>query len=257
MLELKRVFVSILLLLFFASPRIFAAEDIIYVASGSAGFSSFYFPEKLDTPITNIMAKVAVIGLYKDFIFTLSTAQAIGKAEVSEEDETGQADRSDYDFLLGYHLSPNWTLFGGYKKGETSIDFINRVTAEKNTDIYKQKGPYLGASYSYRLQRSGKLAFSAAYAYLDSDNVFHASTRDPGDTDVEFDDLDGNYKGQTQGFSFVASLNLPLTPKLIYQTKLRYNDYQQTINGTFEGQSFAFDVPEKHLMLMIGLSMVF
>ena len=257
MLKLKRAFVSVLLLLFFASPRVFAAEDILYVASGSVGFSSFYFPEKLDTPITHIMAEVAVIALYKDFIFTLSTAQAIGKAEVSEEDETGQADRSDYDFLLGYQLSPSWTLFGGYKMGETSIDFINRVTAEKNTDIYKQRGPYLGASYSYRLQRSGKLAFSAAYAYLDSDNVFHASTRDPDDTDIEFDDLDGSYQGQTQGFSFVASLSLPLTPELIYQTKLRYNDYQQTINGTFEGQSFAFDVPEKHLMLMIGLSMVF
>ncbi|NOQ89883.1 MAG: hypothetical protein GQ549_02945 [Gammaproteobacteria bacterium] len=257
MLKQKRAFVPVILLLLFASPRGFSAEDIVYVASGSMGFSSFDFPEKLDAPITHIMAEVAVTGIYKGFISTLSTSQAIDKADVSEEDETGQADRSDYDFLLGYQLSPNWILFGGYKKGETSIDFINRVTAVMNTDVYKQSGPYLGASYSYHLQRSGKLAFSAAYAYLDSDNTFHASTRDADDTDIEFDDLDGHYEGKTQGLSLVASLSLPLTPGLIYQARLRYNDYQQTINGTFEGQSFAFDVPEKHLMLMMGLSKVF
>ena len=257
MLKLKKAFAAVFLSLTWFSPQVYAGEDFIFVTSGSMGFNTFEFPEKLDSPITHIMAELAITGIYSGLIITLSAAQAVDKADVSEEDEIGEADRSDFDFLLGYQLSPNWTFFGGYKKAETSIDFINRKTKALEVDRYKQSGPYIGASYSYRLQRSGKLAFSAAYASLDSDNIFHASVRDADDTDVEFDDLNGRHKGTTEGFSFVASWSMPLSPDLIYQAKLRYNDYKQSISGDFGGQAFNFDVSENHLMLMIGLSKVF
>lgn len=257
MVRPKKIFAFVLLLSICVSPRVLFAQDILYVAGASIGFNEFEFTEKLDTPITHLMAEVAINAIYERFIVTLSAAQAIDKADVSEEDETGKADRSDYDFLIGYQLNPDWTLFGGYKNGETSIDFIDRETSIRETDRYKQSGPYLGVSYGYRLQRSGKLGFSIAYAYLDSDNVFNAGARDEDDEDVEFDDLDGNQSGKTEGFSFVASWSMPLSPELIYQTRLRYNDYEQNLSGRFDGQSFDFDVPESHLMLMMGLNMVF
>ena len=257
MVSSRKVFGYALLLFLCASPRVSLAEDILYVAGASLGFNSFEFAEKLDVPITHVMAEVSINAIYRDFIFTLSAAQAIDKADVSEEDETGKADRRDYDLLLGYQLTPDWTLFGGYKNGETSIVFIDRETEIRETDRYKQDGPYLGVSYGYRLQRSGKLGFSIAYAALDSSNIFNAGARDSGDEDVEFDDLDGRQTGTTEGFSFVASWSMPLSPEIIYQTRLRYNDYRQNISGRFDGEPFDFDVPEKHLMLMMGLHVVF
>ena len=257
MLRLKKVFGFVLLLSMYGSSQVFAGEDIIWVASGSIGFNRFEMNEKLDTPITHVMAEVALNGIYENFIVTLSAAQSIDKADVSEEDETGEADRSDYDLVLGYQLNTDWTIFGGYKDGETSIDFVDRETGVSQTDHYKQRGPYLGISYSYRLQRSGKLAFSVAYADLDSSNIFNAGARDEDDTDIEFDDLDGRHDGETQGFSFVTSWSMPLSPELIYQAKLRYNDYRQSISGQFDGETFDFDVRETNLMLMMGLSKVF
>ena len=256
MLKFNQV-VALIVLLPGCLSQAFSAEDIIYVGTASMGFNSFEFAEKLDTPITHVMTEVAVTAIYKGFILTLNAAQAIDKADVSEEDETGQAERSDFDVLLAYQLNHSWTLFGGFKKGETRIDFIDRQTNILQVDRYKQSGPYMGVSYTYRMQRSGKLAFSAAYAFLDSDNMFHASARDADDIDIEFDDLDGRHKGKTEGVSLVGSWSIPLSPKLIYHAKLRYNDYQQSINGDFEGQTFNFDIPENHLMLMMGVSRVF
>jgi hypothetical protein len=86
--------------------------------------------------------------------------------------------------------------------------------------------------------------------------VFRANTDDDGEPpeDPEFDDLTGRVKGDTQGFGYGVTWSMPLSGNLLFQTKFKFNDYQQDI--TFEGTEYK-NIDESFFSLMVGLAYVF
>jgi hypothetical protein len=53
---------------------------------------------------------------------------------------------------------------------------------------------------------------------------------------TEFDDLSGQVKGDTKGFSYGLSWTMPLSSNLLFQTRFKINAYQQAI--VVDGERF-------------------
>lgn len=119
-------------------------------------------------------------------------------------------------------------------------------------ESYAQEGPFLGASYSWQFEKAGKLSLSVAYAYLNATNNFSANTDE--DEAREFDDLTGQVKGDTKGFSYGVSWTMPLSSNLLFQTRLKINSYQQDIE--VDGERFN-DIDETFTTLHVGVAYVF
>lgn len=254
----KRIFVHFLCFcILLLSPVFVIADDNAptYVAGGALGYSTFSFDKKLDEDIIFLTAEATFTAIYRRFNATLNLLSSVTGSPVSEEDETGDASRTDYDLLVGYQLNNDLIVFGGIKSGNTTIDFRNRDTNESATDRYKEVGIYLGTSYTFQLQRSAKLSLSIAYAYLDADNTFNKGEEtNPDEPGFEFDDITGHTSGHSQGFSSVINWNMPITNNLVYQTKLKLNFYTQSID--YEGRTYD-NINESFVVLSIGASYIF
>ena len=179
---------------------------------------------------------------------------------MSEEEERGKASRSDIDITIGRQVVDNWSLFAGYKRGDTDITFINREAEddggiESIEENYEFSGPYVGLSHSWRFEKAGSLSLTVAYAFLSADNVFAANVDelDEGD-ELEFDDISGSNEGDLEGLSYALSWTMPLSGQLLFQTKFKINDYKMDI--TFDDQQFE-GVDQKFSSLQVGLAYVF
>lgn len=247
-------------------------SDLRVVTGISLGYSDFTFPEKLDHNISFPSASIPIALTMNNWQLSLNASTSLTDADIAEEEDLGRASRKDLDFTLGYRLNKNWSLFGGYKYGKTSMTFIPRDFGEEpdeedeeeppqvaqgiTEESYLQKGPFVGASYSWQFEKAGSLSLSVAYAYLDATNNFSANTDEDEEEDelAEFDDLTGLIKGDTQGFSYALSWTMPLSSNLLFQTRFKVNDYQQDI--VVEEQRFK-DIDETFSTLQIGLAYVF
>lgn len=142
------------------------------------------------------------------------------------------------------------------------MEFVPRDREEdeerfSSDEKYSQDGPFFGASYSWRFEKAGRLTISAAYALLDGDNDFGANTDDEEEDDdepPEFDDLTGQVSGDVTGFSYAVNWTMPLSPKLLFQTRFKINDYQRDLK--VDGQKFD-NVDETYSSLHVGLAYVF
>jgi long-subunit fatty acid transport protein len=248
--------------------------DLRVVTGISLGYSDFTFPEKLDHNISFPSASVPIALTMNNWQLSLNASTSLADADIAEEEDLGQASRKDLDLTLGYRLNKNWSLFGGYKYGKTSMTFIPRDFGEEEDEevqeesppqnatgitdeSYLQKGPFIGASYSWQFEKAGSLSLSIAYAYLDATNNFAANTDEEEEDEeelAEFDDLTGRVKGDTQGFSYALSWTMPLSSNLLFQTRFKINDYQQDI--VVDEQRFK-DIDETFSTLQIGLAYVF
>ena len=132
----------------------------------------------------------------------------------------------------------------------------DQTTPDFSNESYSQKGPFFGASYSWQFEKAGRLSLSAAYAYLDATNNFAANTDEEEEEEepTEFDDLTGQVKGDTKGFSYALSWTMPLSTNLLFQTRFKINDYQQNI--VVDGVRFD-DIDESFTTLHVGLAYVF
>lgn len=237
-------------------------RDVFIVPAASFGYSTFNFPKKLDQRITFTNGEFALTTVYKKFLISGNISGSLGNESISEEDDDGNAKRRDIDILAGYQLHKSVNIFAGYKYGRTNISFTNRTTDIQTDDLYRQIGPYLGASYTYPFEKAGKVSFSLAYSNLDALNILHANTEatvDPNacnfetnPTACDLDDFDGKSEGTTKGFSIGVSWSIAVTPRLLYQTKFKTNHYQQSITY----KNLTRDGSETFTSLMMGLAYV-
>ena len=235
------------------------AEDLRLIAGLQVGYTTFEFKSKLDQTLTFPTTNVTLAATLNRWQLSLNGGFTLIDADVSEEEDTGDASRDDLDLTLAYQINDRWSVFAGYKDGSTDIDFKAREPnalgiIARQSEAYEQRGPYLGASYTVRFERAGALSFSAAYADLRARNRFLPNTDEPEDGEpLEFDDLAGRVTGDTTGLSYALTWTIPLAGSMLFQTRLRLNDYQQDIR--FGGQSF--DVDETLTSLHVGLAYVF
>lgn len=217
--------------------------DLHLLGGMSLGYSTFDFPAKLDHKLTFPVYQINGGVAYKNYYVVVNLADSISDADVSEEEDVGSATRYDRDLSLGYQFSSNWGVFVGYKTGETEIVYFSRAdldnggVASPREESYKQKGPFVGVSYSKKFSRAGKLSFSLAYAYLDATNTFTRDVEiDPGNDDPEFDDLTGTVSGKASGLSYGIRWSIPVSGNLLYYASFKINDYKQDL--TVDGNQF-------------------
>ncbi|GAB2681207.1 hypothetical protein Q4574_19615 [Aliiglaciecola sp. 3_MG-2023] len=246
-----------------ASPLSFASsslQDIRFVTGASLGYSNFAFSEKLDHEISFPSINIPLAMTLENWQLSANLQTTLKDADISEEEDTGKASRDDLDITLGYRLNKNWTLFGGYKYGNTKIQFTPRDIEEEDQlsvtdERYKQKGPFIGISYHWHFEKAGSLSLSVAFADLDATNVFSENTDEEEEEELtEFDDLTGNLTGDTKGFSYSLSWTMPVSSNLLFQTRFKINDYQQDIN--YNDMQFN-GIDESFTSLHIGLAYVF
>ena len=237
-------------------------QDLRFVAGAALGYTTLEFPAKLDHDLTFITTNLTAAATWRRWNLSLNAAFDVDEADISEEEDVGSAGREDIDLTLGYQLHRNWSLFAGYKRGETTMDFVSREPDEddgeflRTSESYEQEGPFIGAGFSWQFERAGRLSISAAYADLRATNRFAANTdEEEGDDEPpEFDDLTGTVKGDTTGFSYTLAWTMPLSSRLLFQTRFKVNDYQQDIR--FEGETFD-NIDETLSSLHVGLAYVF
>lgn len=246
-----------------------ALANMRVVTGLSLGYSDFSFPEKLDHNISFPSANIPIALTMDSWQLSLNASSTLADADIAEEEDIGKASRKDLDLALGFRMTKNWSVFAGFKYGKTEMAFIPRDIDEEDEDgeeidsvalsdeSYSQKGPFIGASYSWKFEKAGSLSVSLAYAYLDASNNFSANTDDEEEEEEEedeFDDLKGKVRGDTRGFSYSLSWVMPLSSNLLFQTRFKINDYQQDI--VVDGERFE-NIDETFTTLHIGLAYVF
>lgn len=232
-----------------------------FITGLSLGYSTFAFPEKMDHDISFPSANVTVAATANKWQLSLVHAVTLDDAVVAEEEDIGKASRNDTDLTLGHSLTRNWAIFGGYKSGKTNMQFTSRESLDEGTpethfERYSEKGPYAGVSYSHYFEKAGSLNISIAYANLNATNRFKANTdeEEEDEDEIEFDDLTGQIKGKLKGFSYSLAWTMPLSSKLLFQTKFKVNQYKQDID--FNGLQFN-NIEESFTSLHVGLAYVF
>lgn len=235
-------------------------DEVRLVTGASLGYTNLSFPEKLDHDVSFPSASLTGAAAWKRWQLSLSGTFSMQDADLSEEEDTGDASREDIDLTLGYQINRNWSIFGGYKKAKTDMEFRSREgsdlgLADRTNESYEQDGPFLGGSFAWQFEKAGRLSISIAYAMLDATNKFGANTDDDEpDEEIEFDDLTGKVKGDTEGFSYGANWTMPLSGNVLFQTRFKVNDYKQDIK--YEGQDFN-NIDETFISLLVGLAYVF
>ena len=235
--------------------------DLHYIGGLSLGYSSFDFPAKLDHKLTFPVYQLHGGIAYKKYYAVVNLADSFADADVSEEEDIGEAGRYDRDISLGYQWTPSWGIFAGYKTGKTTIDYISREdqdaggAAPVRQESYRHEGPFVGVSYARKFERAGRLTLSLAYADLDATNRFVRDADDGGeDEKPEFDDLTGSVEGDSTGLSFGARWSIPVAGNLLYYLSYRINDYQQDL--TIDGNRYD-NIDETITYLNTGLFFVF
>lgn len=251
------------------SQQSFAQDDeLTWIVGANMGHKSQELKQLLDSKLSFYMGGVSARVGYSDFYAAVNLASSLSDADVSEEGEIGDASRTDMDVTIGWNINPSLTVFGGYKTGETEIDFrvrdsvledVNDPNVQSSfTDSFEESGLFFGVAYGVSLQDAGQLSFSIAYADMDADNKLVATvdeTEDDGD--VDFDDLSGTYSGDVDGYSAAAVWSIPVGERMVYQALVRYNRYEQSIDDTVQGQRFKFDVDERFVEFGMGLYYAF
>lgn len=236
-------------------------KDVRFITGVSVGQSVSTYEERLDQDIALTMVNLTFAVAKSNWQLSLNGGISLADADISEEEEVGDVSRHDFDATLGYKVSDKWIVFTGYKRGGATLDFYPRDPEEIDSpqgfrDKYTQKGMYFGASYSLSFSKAGRLALSVAYANFDGSNSFHADVDDAEEEEeeLEFDDLTGKVNGDVSGFSYGVTWSMPLSSNLIFQTKIKVNQYQQDIK--FNNQTFN-NIDDNYRSLNVGLAYVF
>jgi len=238
------------------------ASTLHKFAGYEMGYGTFKFAEKLDHkivfPVANLTAGLA----YQRYSIVINLSGSLSDAAVSEEEMSGTGRRQDNDLTIAYQLNKVASIFLGYKQGETNLLLINRDPAVVGggQEAYKQNGAFIGANLNWSIEGAGKLGVTAAYAALQSDNLFIADGDGvaAGET-LEIDDIGGEISGNSSGYSVALSWSMPMKGHFIFRTRLRVNQYQQDIDYLHsDNQTYHFNgVAESSTMLLVGVTSIF
>ncbi|MBV1881508.1 MAG: hypothetical protein KUG82_07735 [Pseudomonadales bacterium] len=228
------------------------------VAKADVGISTLDFPAKLDQKlIYTVLTPGMTLTLGRVFL-TAKYGFSLSDADVSEEDEVGSANREDIDVSIGYRVTDQIALFGGFHRGETEIDFEPRDFEDDAdsftfTDRYKESGLHLGGSYAWRLGNAGVISATVAYAIFDSDNQFSQAADDEEEGEApEFDDESGHIKGDSSGFSYGLRWSVALSDKLYYSADWKTNNFKQEV----QVETREHEVDETIVHFTMGLNWV-
>ena len=245
----------VLVLLVLAMPA-GAQNEIDFVVGLSLGNTTLEFEEKLDANTAFPSYAVFASAAKGNAFATLTWSDSVGSENISEEDELGDANRNDLDVTLGYRLNDNWAAFVGYKDGETDIEFRVRDSDIVQNEFYREQGFYVGGSYSWRFQRAGSLSLTAAYIRFDSDLKFTEGAEeeeDEEDEPTEFDDLEGTFSGDADGYSVGVTWVMPLTERLAFRTLYKINHYELDV----ESDGLLFEPDQELRYFQIGVLYAF
>ena len=144
-----------------------------------------------------------------------------------------------------------------FKDGQTKQSRTSRfqLLNASGNEYYKQKGPYAGVNLNFTIPDAGKLAFSIAYASLNTENSFIADGDgvEPGET-IEFDDIKDTNTGDSSGYSYSLNWSMPLKGNFIFRSRIKVNQYKQDI--FFDGTSFN-NINESSTLLLVGVTNIF
>lgn len=138
--------------------------------------------------------------------------ELFGSDFLENEGEITGIEREDYTFTAGYMLIPAVSIFIGYTDGEMKDDFQG--------EFHEDKGPFVGASYSY-LHNVTSYAAHLAYADLDGSVTVDEAPED-------------NTLGETSGFSYGFSISGPFRETMGYAIALKVRQYDYEVDGTNE-----------------------
>lgn len=155
------------------------------------------------------------------------------------------AKHTDWALSMGYIINDQWSVFAGYKSGNTEWSQSKQQTLlSPKIDLigvyyvnfkFEQDGPFIGTSYSFLLG-SGALNFKAAYAYLSGDyysnysEVEYPPLSGSGDRRDESDQI--NLDGNSNAFSVGVSWIQPLSENMGYSIGANYHRYKFDLSGT-------------------------
>ena len=168
----------------------------------------------------------------------------------------GDIDVKHYDWAvsLGYLLTEQWAVFGGYKAGETDSDQIfnlslsppdSRLLQTGNYSVsFDQGGPFLGTSYSFQIG-PGALTLKVAYAYLSGEykSDFSSTCLPPACATPVPALQQFSWDGDSNAYSFGASWTQAITDALGFSVGANYHYYKfdasgsQRYNTTVGGQT--------------------
>ena len=168
--------------------------------------------------------------------------------------------RDDSVITLGYSAADNITVFAGYTRGVTEGVGTGQIIDEGTGPAFStltinitEKGPFVGASYSYYMKDSGSFSFVVAYAQLDGE-VLLRSANTLIDTQVTtFNSQVAN--GDVDGLSYSISWSDYFAENIQYYISLKQTDYKFDVPEVAGEDSFDFD--DTYLALSIGLSKFF
>ncbi|MES9945333.1 MAG: hypothetical protein ABW080_10285 [Candidatus Thiodiazotropha sp.] len=246
-------------LIWFMSAEAWADVDsrIDYVGGIAFGYTNLEFDAKLDSSPSFQSLVLSGGLLFDNYFVNLSYADSVGNTTISEEEDTGDAGRSDLDLTLGYRINDQLNLFVGYKDSETDIDFKLRDDGSLRREFYRKDGWFAGATYNIPLKSAGTLSFNLGYVDLKTDDRFRADEEDDDEDDepeaTEFDDLSGRHSGDADGWSYGVNWLVPVNDRLYINTTFKINDYDQEIR--FEGETFSAD--QKLTFFNVGVVYLF
>ncbi|MBT3045406.1 MAG: hypothetical protein AB2728_10215 [Candidatus Thiodiazotropha sp.] len=254
---MKKRWLSVVLIYFISTASWAGAESKIdYVGGIAFGYTNLEFDAKLDSSPSFQSLVLSGGLLFDDYYLNLSYADSVGNTTISEEEDTGDAGRSDLDLTLGYRVNDKLNLFIGYKDSETDIDFKLRDDGTKRREFYRKDGWFAGATYNIPLESAGTLSLNLGYVDLKTDDRFRGDVEedddDPEDA-TEFDDLSGRHKGDADGWSYGVNWLVPVNDRLYINTTLKINDYDEEIK--FEGETFSAD--QKLTFFNVGVVYLF
>jgi len=168
--------------------------------------------------------------------------------------------REDIGLTIGYNVLDSVAVFTGYTRGETKGVGTGEVFNEGSGPIYStlsvsiiEKGPFLGASYSYYLQDSGSLSFIVAYARLDGKVSISRADKLISTQSTTFDNQTA--KGDADGLSYAIIWTNQFSENSLYHISLKTTNYKFNAPEVVSQDSYDFN--DTYTIFSIGFSRFF
>lgn len=215
-------------------------------------YSDHAFDERLDATTTYPMAAVSASFGSGAASIELNFGQSLGSRDVSERDATGDGERSDIAVSVDYRFGASFSLFGGYRDSETSIDFRPRDGAAGDTESYATDGYHIGLGYLWQLPQLGAIRISYAWTRLDGDLEFIDRNAPVERADTALG-LTGRFSPDANGTLARLDWTVALAGGLALRTRIELRD------TTFELRDEAgrFDLDQDETLIELGVLVPF